>query len=269
MTTLAPLSQGLPGAQAPHGHRIGIDVGGTGIKYAVVDTTDGTLAGPLRQIPTPQPATPGAVADLLAQLVVELTAEAADPQPALPVGVALPAIIRHGVARSAANIDRGWIGLDANALFARRLRRRTQVINDADAAGLAEVRYGAGRGSTGVVLVITLGTGIGSALFVEGRLLPNTELGHLEIGGFPAETRASAVARELEGLDWKDYAGRLQQYLSHVEFLFSPDLIIVGGGISARCRDFLPHLDLRTRIIPAELRNAAGVVGAAVHGLQC
>jgi len=175
--------------------------------------------------------------------------------------------VQHGTTRSAANIDPGWIGLEADRFLAERLGCGAAVLNDADAAGLAEYRFGAGRGAPGVVLVVTLGTGIGSALFVDGRLVPNTELGHLEIDGTKAEARASAVARERDGVGWLEYAERLQRYLAHVEFLFSPDLVIVGGGISARSTDFLPHLDLRAQVVPAELRNAAGVVGAALHAL--
>lgn len=246
------------------GHRLGIDVGGTGIKYGVVDLAEGRPAGPIAQAATPRPASPEAIATVLAEVVTGLPGEPG-PYADAAVGIALPAVVHHGIARSAANIDPGWIGLDAKAFLAERLGRRVEVVNDADAAGLAEVRYGAARGVEGVVLVITLGTGIGSAMFVDGKLVPNTELGHLEVGGSKAEARASALAREREGLGWEAYAVRLQRYLAHLESLFSPDLIVVGGGISARSEDFLPLLDLRTRIVPAGLRNAAGVVGAAAY----
>lgn len=267
LSPLEPVPAGSSGSSR-RGYRIGIDIGGTGIKYGIVDTADGTVVGPVLHVPTPRPATPEAIADALAPLVAELSAGETGPPSDAPVGVALPAIVQHGTARSAANIDESWIGLDTDRFLTERLGRRTTVLNDADAAGLAEFRFGAGHGVPGVVLVLTLGTGIGSALIVDGRLVPNLELGHLEIGGVKAETRASAVARERDGLDWTEYAGRLQQYLAHVEFLFSPDLIIIGGGISARSADFLPHLDLRATVIPAELQNAAGVVGAALQGLE-
>ncbi|MGQ1799041.1 polyphosphate--glucose phosphotransferase [Kocuria oceani] len=253
-----------------HRHHIGIDLGGTMIKYAVVDTAEGTLTTPLLQLPTPVPVTPPAVAEAFGTLIHQLSSRPHAPHPGASVGVALPAIIRRGIACSAANIDEAWIDLDVERFLTDRLDRPVHVLNDADAAGLAEARYGAGQGDagrpvTGTVLVITLGTGIGSALFVDGKLVPNLELGHLELGGVKAETQASAVARERENLDWPAYAGRLQQYLAHLEFLFSPDLIIVGGGISARHEDFLPHLCLDTPIVPAQLRNTAGVIGAARH----
>lgn len=248
-----------------HRHHIGVDIGGTRIKYSTVDMADGTLTTPVLQHPTPDPATPDAVAGQLELLVAELSEAASAPDPEASVGVALPTILRRGVACSAANIDDAWIGLDAHRFLTERLGRTVQVINDADAAGLAEVRYGAGRGSTGTVLVITLGTGIGSALIVDGKLVPNLELGHLELHGADAEVRASALAREREDLDWPVYAERLQEYFSHLEFLFSPDLIIVGGAISAQHEQFLPRLRLDTRVVPAELRDAAGIIGAARH----
>jgi polyphosphate glucokinase len=252
------------------GHHIGIDIGGTTIKYATVDTATGTLTTPLSHVPTPVPATPAAVADTLTEVLEDPAGGAQAPLPEAGLGVAVPAIVRDGITCSAANIDLAWIDLDVQQFLTDRLDRTTHVLNDADAAGLAEARHGAGRTSVGralpgTVLVITLGTGIGSALIVNGRLVPNLELGHLEIDGFDAETRASALAREREGLDWTAYAERLQRYFSHLEFLLSPDLIIVGGGISACHPEFLPHLQLRTRIIPAQLRNAAGIIGAARH----
>lgn len=242
--------------------RLGIDVGGTAIKYGVVDTAAGTVLGPVRQVPTPQPATPAAVADALAAVVAEVRGD--HPGLDAPVGVAFPAVIRNGIALSAANISAEWLGLDVNALLGDRLGCPVRVSNDADAAGLAEAAHGAGHGAGGVVLVLTLGTGIGSALVADGRLVPNFELGHLELGGTKAETKASAVARERHGLDWAAYAERLQEYLAHVEFLLSPDLMILGGGISVRHSEFLPLLSLRTPVVPALLANRAGVVGAAL-----
>lgn len=243
---------------------VGIDVGGTFIKGAVIDLATGMPVGAVHRLPTPAGGTPDAVAGVLDKLVIALAAGKPGRQGGA-VGVAIPSIVQDGVARSAANMDEGWIGLDAEAYLGARLGLPVSVVNDADAAGLAEVRYGAGRDRQGVVLVLTLGTGIGSALIVDGGLVPNFELGHLEVGGFKAETRASAVAREREGLSWPEYADRLQQYLAHVEFLFSPDLVIIGGGISACSEQYLPRLSLRTPVIPAGLENSAGVVGAALH----
>ena len=248
-----------------HRHHIGVDVSGTRITYSTVDMADGALTTPVLQRPTPEPATPEAVAAQLELVVAELSGTPSAPDPEASVGVALPTILRQGVACSAANIDDAWIGLDVRRFLTGRLGRTVQVINDADAAGLAEVRYGAGRGSTGTVLLITLGTGIGSALIVDGKLVPNLELGHLELRGVDAEVRASALARERDGLDWPGYAERVQEYLAHLEFLFSPDLIIVGGAVSAQHDLFLPRLRLDTRVVPAELRDAAGVIGAARH----
>jgi polyphosphate glucokinase len=244
---------------------IGIDVGGTAIKAGVVDIDSGAVTGPTLQVPTPRSAGPNAVAALIADLVHDLSAGADRPHPGSPIGVALPAVIQHGVARSAANIDKSWIGVKADSLLAERTGRPVHVLNDADAAGLAEVHFGAGQDAAGTILVVTLGTGIGSALFVDGRLLPNTELGRVELDGCVAESIASAVARERHGIEWDEYGQRLQRYLAYLESLFAPDLIIVGGGISVRSEHFLPHLNLRCPIIPAQLRNAAGLAGAALR----
>ncbi|MDN3481664.1 ROK family protein [Arthrobacter sp. APC 3897] len=244
---------------------IGIDIGGTGIKGGIVDLAKGKLIGDRYRIPTPQPATPEAVAGVVAQIVEELSSRKGGPGPDVPVGVTFPAIIQHGIARSAANVDDSWIDTDVDTLLTKALGRDVQVMNDADAAGLAEARYGAGRGVDGTVLVITLGTGIGSALIYKGTLIPNAELGHLEIDGYDAESKASASAREREDISWEEYAQRLQRYFSHVEFLFSPDLFVVGGGISKRSEDFLPLLNLRTPLVTANLKNNAGIVGAALQ----
>lgn len=244
---------------------IGIDIGGTGIKGGIVDLAKGKLIGDRYRIPTPQPATPEAVAGVVAQIVEELSARKGGPGPDVPVGVTFPAIIQHGIARSAANVDDSWIDTDVDTLLTKALGRDVQVMNDADAAGLAEARYGAGREVDGTVLVITLGTGIGSALIYKGTLIPNAELGHLEIDGYDAESKASASAREREDISWEEYAQRLQRYFSHVEFLFSPDLFVVGGGISKRSEDFLPLLNLRTPLVTANLKNNAGIVGAALQ----
>ncbi|MDI3196123.1 ROK family protein [Pseudarthrobacter sp. AL07] len=244
---------------------VGLDIGGTGIKGGLVDVSSGELLGSGLQVPTPVPATPGSIINTIAEMIRHLESSPSAPPPSTPIGVALPAIVQRGLVRSAANIDPSWIGLDVERFMSERLDRPVKAINDADAAGLAEARYGAGRGNSGTVLVITLGTGIGSALIVGQELVPNLELGHLEIDGFKAESRASAVAREREDLSWPDYSERLQRYLAHLEFLVSPDLIIVGGGISARSEDFVPRLNLRTPVVPARLRNTAGTVGAAAQ----
>jgi polyphosphate glucokinase len=244
---------------------IGIDIGGTGIKGGLVDLKKGKLVGDRLRVPTPQPSTPEAVAEVVAHVVAELSKRPDAPAADSPVGVTFPGIIQHGVVHSTANVDRAWLNLDIDALLTARLGRPVEVINDADAAGLAEARYGAGAGVAGTVLVITLGTGIGSAFIFDGKLVPNAELGHLEIDGFDAESKASAVARERDGLSWTEYSVLLQRYFSHVEFLFSPELFIVGGGISKRADEYLPHMSLRTPIVPAELKNDAGIVGAAIE----
>jgi polyphosphate glucokinase len=237
------------------GTAIGVDIGGSGIKGAPVDLESGEFAAERVRIDTPQPATPDAVAPIVAE-IVEQCGDA-------PIGVAFPAVVQHGVARTAANVDESWIGTDVQALLREATGRDVLVVNDADAAGLAEARWGAAKGHPGVVIVTTLGTGIGSALLLDGKLVPNTELGHLEIDGHDAETRAAESARDREDLSWEQWAKRLQRYYSVVENLFWPDLFVVGGGISKKHAKFLPLLDLRTPIVPAELRNAAGIVGAA------
>lgn len=243
-------------------HVLGIDIGGSGIKGAPVDLDKGELTQERRRIDTPEGASPDDVVDVVLELV-EGFADAVDK--GSPVGIAVPAAVQRGVVRTAANIDQSWIDTDADALFTDKLGREVHVVNDADAAGVAEMQFGAGREQKGVVLLTTLGTGIGSALFVDGVLVPNTELGHLEIDGHDAETRAASSAREREDLSWKDWAKRLQRYYETVEALLWPDLIIVGGGISKKADRFLPLLELRAPIVAAELRNQAGIVGAAWH----
>ena len=240
---------------------LGIDIGGSGVKGAPVDLEVGDWATERLKIETPQPATPEAVIEVVAQ-IAEHFAEATGDS---PVGVTIPGIVRHGVVGSAANIDPSWVGTDAQAEISERLGRPVSVLNDADAAGVAELHFGAAKDAPGLVLVATLGTGIGSALLVDGVLVPNTELGHLEIDGHNAESRASAAAKTREDLSYKDWAVRLQRYFSHVERLFSPDLIVVGGGISRKSEKFLPLLDLQAPIIPAQLLNRAGIIGAAWH----
>ncbi|GAA3625494.1 ROK family protein [Kineosporia mesophila] len=238
----------------------GIDIGGSGIKGAPVDLTAGRFAADRLRIPTPSPSTPGAVADVVAQIVESF----ADESGTGPVGVTFPAVIQHGIARTAANVDDAWIDTDVDTLFSARLGRSVHVVNDADAAGVAEARFGAAKNTKGLVIVATLGTGIGSAVLLDGRLVPNTELGHLEIDGHDAEHRAADSAREREDLSWEKWAHRLQTYFRTVENLFWPDLFVIGGGVSKKSAKFLPLLDIRTPIVPAELLNDAGIIGAAV-----
>lgn len=243
----------------------GIDVGGTGIKGGIVDLSTGRLVGERQRTATPKPATPAAVAATVTEVLQVLQRRRIAPADA-PVGIAVPAIVHHGVARSAANIDPGFIGTDLVELFTGRLGRAVSVLNDADAAGVCEAAFGAGRGVAGSVLLLTLGTGIGSALLFDGRLVPNFELGHLQFKGREAEHRASASARKREGLSWPEYAQRLNEFLEHVQFLFSPELIILGGGISKQPQDFMPLLELDTKVVPAEHANNAGIIGAALRG---
>ncbi|WP_288800241.1 polyphosphate--glucose phosphotransferase [uncultured Arsenicicoccus sp.] len=238
---------------------LGIDVGGSGIKGAPVDLETGEFAAERVRIPTPEESTPEAVADVIAQIIDELD----EVGPDAPVGITVPGVVTHGVVRSAANIDKRWLDCDADKLFTERLGRDVHVVNDADAAGVAEVRYGAARGKDGFVILTTLGTGIGIALIHDGVLIPNAELGHLELDGRDAETRASNGVREAKELSWEEWAERLQRYYSHLENLLWPDLFVVGGGVSKKSKKFLPLLDLRTPIIPATLLNSAGIVGAA------
>jgi polyphosphate glucokinase len=239
---------------------LGIDVGGSGVKAAPVQLKRGVLQARRKRVPTPQPATPKAVADAVEQLVNAFKWNGA-------VGCTVPARVRHGVVETASNISHDWIGTDASELLSDRLGRHVAVLNDADAAGLAEMRFGAGRGCDGVCLVLTFGTGIGSALFARGRLVPNTELGHLHLEGRIAEHVAASAARERDDLTWADWAtNRVQPYLSRVEFLLAPDLIIIGGGVSRpeRWAQFGPILRTHAKLAPAALGNEAGIVGAAL-----
>ena len=241
-----------------HPDALGIDIGGSGIKGATVDLDEGAFASDRLRIPTPDEATPEAVCD-----VVEQIANHFDVQKRTPVGITVPGVVRRGVVHTAANIDRSWIGVNAEELFSTRLDRPVHLVNDADAAGVAELRYGAAKGRAGVVILTTLGTGIGSALLIDGRLAPNSELGHLEIDGHVAEHRAASAVIAREDLSMKEWAQRLQVYYTHVESLLWPDLFVVGGGVSKRADAFLPLLDLSTEIVPAKLKNKAGIIGAA------
>lgn len=239
-------------------HPIGIDFGGSGIKAAPVDLARGAFVVDRERIPTPVPSTPEAVAEVMDELVNRF------PDSTGPVGVTIPGVVRSGVVHSAANIDKAWKGTDADALLTARLGRDVHVVNDADAAGVAELRYGAAKGASGLVVLTTLGTGIGSALLYDGVLVPNSELGHLEIDGHVAEKRAAASIMTNENLTWEEYADRLTTYYRTLEKLFSPDLFVVGGGISKDAAHFLHLVDIDTRIVPATLQNRAGIIGAAV-----
>lgn len=238
---------------------IGIDIGGTGIKGAVVNLKSGSLIGERVRHETPQGGKPKDIAKVVAQLISQLP----DAKPDMLVGICFPAIVRNGITLSAANVSKEWIGLDADALFTAELGRPVHVINDADAAGVAEIKFGAGKDVDGLVIMTTLGTGIGTALFINGKLVPNAELGHLEIQGVDYEGKASFAAKERENLNWAEWADRLQTYYATLEALFTPDLFIVGGGVSKHHEEFLPKLKLNAPIIPALKRNNAGILGAA------
>ena len=240
-------------------HPLGIDIGGSGIKGAPVDLAKGQFAKDRLRFENPKRSTPDAVV----YIVVQIAEHFADDTGDSPIGVTLPAVVTNGVVRTAANIDPAWIGTDARKLLSDRLGRPVTVVNDADAAGLGELEFGAARNAGGLVLVSTLGTGIGSALFYDGVLVPNSELGHLEIDGRDAEQRASSSVKDDKNLSWQEWADRLQRYFSHVEDLLWPDLIVVGGGISRKADKFLPLLHLRAPIVAAELQNSAGIIGAA------
>jgi polyphosphate glucokinase len=237
---------------------LGIDIGGSGIKAAPVDVTTGALSAPRVKVATPRPALPDPIAEAVKGLVAGFGWTG-------PAGIAFPGVVIGGVTHTAANLDPAWIGLDARALFAKATGLTVSLLNDADAAGVAEVKFGAAAGQDGTVLLLTFGTGIGSALFTDGVLVPNTEFGHIEIRGKDAEERASERARGLHDLSWGKWAGRVDDYLAHVEALVSPSLFIIGGGISRKSDKFLPLLtSVRAKIVPAALHNDAGIVGAAM-----
>lgn len=239
----------------------GLDIGGSGVKGAPVDVDTGTMLTERMRIPTPQPAAPDAVIATAVEVIRHFGWTG-------PIGCGFPAVVKQGVVHTAANIAPEWIGLDVRSGLQQALEAESvQVINDADAAGMAEMRYGAGQGVDGVVLMVTLGTGIGTALFVKGVLVPNTELGHIEIRGKEAERRAADSVRERKGLSWKEYAERVDEYLAAMNRLLWPDLIIVGGGVSKDADQFLPRLKTPTWIVPAQLLNNAGIVGAALAAI--
>src|SRR5918999_441136 len=236
----------------------GVDIGGSGIKGCTVDLAEGQLVGERIRVDTPQPSTPDSVYAVVAELVGQFGWEE-------QVGVTFPGVMKKGVAHTAANVDKSWIGTDIDADLEQLLPGGpVQTLNDADAAGLAEMRYGAGRDKDGVVLLLTFGTGIGSALFVNGHLVPNTEFGHIQVDGEDGERRASAAAREREELSYPEWAARVDRYLDVLEAGVWPDLIIVGGGVSKKAHKWVPLLSTRTPVVPAELLNDAGIVGAAL-----
>ena len=236
----------------------GVDIGGSGIKGAPVDLTTGTFTEERLRVETPVPSDPEHVAEVVAEIVQHFGWTG-------PVGITFPAVVTHGVTRSAANVDKAWIDTDADSVLEKRLGMPAFLVNDADAAGVAEARYGAAKDHEGFVIMITLGTGIGSAFLIGGRLVPNTELGHLELDGYDAETRASDAARTREGLDWEEWAKkRLRPYFRHVENLFWPVLFVVGGGVSKKADKWMAHVKARTPMVPAALKNDAGIVGAAL-----
>ncbi len=235
----------------------GIDIGGSGMKGAVVDLTSGILEGRRERIKTPRPATPTPMADVVARLVEGHDWDG-------PLGVTFPGVVRSGRIETAANLDSAWIGVQADELFSAATDNDVVVLNDADAAALAEAAFGAAKGRSGVIMVLTFGTGIGSAVIHDGHLLPNTELGHLELDGAVAEDRAAARIRKEESLDWEEWSARVERYLRHLELLFSPDLFVIGGGISKHPAKWRRHIDISTEIVPAALANGAGIVGAAL-----
>jgi polyphosphate glucokinase len=237
---------------------IGIDIGGTGIKGALVDTKSGKLLTDRIRMETPEGGRPDDISKVVASIVRELRADKD-----APVGICFPAVVQHGVSKSAANVSKEWIDYDADAHFTETLGRKVHMLNDADAAGYAEAKFGAARKQRGLTIMTTLGTGIGTALLYDGKLIPNAELGHLPLNGIDAEKLAAFSAKERENLTWEAWAERLQGYYSLLEALLVPDLFIVGGGVSKEHENFLPLLKLKTPIIPAELRNSAGIIGAA------
>jgi polyphosphate glucokinase len=237
---------------------LGIDIGGSGIKAAPVDLATGKMTADRFRLDTPMPPKPNAVAEVIAEISAHF-------QWKDRIGCGYPGIVRHGVTHTAANLHKQWIGLNSEALFEKATGCDVRVINDADAAGLAEMSFGAGRDHhKGVVLMITFGTGIGTAVFLNGVLLPNTEFGHVELDGKDAEKRSSAAVRDRKNLSWEEWGGRVNRVLQHLEFLFSPDLVILGGGVSKDYKEFFPYIYLNAKLVPAEMRNQAGIVGAAL-----
>jgi len=242
---------------------IGIDVGGSGIKAAVVDVELGRFRSDRLRVPTPNPSTPEAVIASMDRLVHRL-ARSAGIGPSTPVGVGVPGVTMGGVVLTAANIDKEWIDFHLVERLSRALSRPVAIVNDADAAGMAEMRFGVGKDAKGVVIFLTLGTGVGSGTFLDGKLLPNTEFGQMEIRGRAAERRSASAARIRRGLSWKAWAADLDEHLNAIDAIMWPDLMILGGGVSKNADRFLPRLTVRCPVVPAELRNDAGIIGAAI-----
>ena len=241
---------------------LGIDVGGSSVKAGLVDVEAGRVSGELISAATPRPSPPQALMPVIAGLAARL------PGPSGMVGIAFPSVVKHGIVRTAANIDASWIGTDGAALAARTLGRPAMLLNDADAAGVAEMRWGAGRGTSGIVIMVTLGTGIGTALFCDGKLYPNTELGHMELNGMDAEKWASARVRTAEKLDFPAWVARVNEYLKRLHDLLWPDLFILGGAVSERFAEFGPLLRSDAQLRPAHFAGQAGVVGAAMAAAE-
>ena len=236
---------------------LGIDIGGSGVKGAIVNTKKGKLITGRYRIPTPQPATPEAVAEVIKKIARHFDWDG-------PIGAGFPGVMQQGIARTAANVDKSWIDKDLNKLFSNATGCRVHVVNDADAAGMAEAKFGAGKGEKGTIMLITVGTGLGTVIFTNGRLVPNLEFGHVILNGMDAETYTSDAARKRDKLDWKSWAGRFNEYLLYIEALFWPDKIIIGGGASKRPENFFPYLTVKAKVVPARLKNEAGIVGAAM-----
>jgi polyphosphate glucokinase len=257
MTVSAVPDPSLESAVEPGSTAFGVDIGGTGIKGGVVNLADGTLIGERFRLDTPQPATPEAVSHTVGEIARQFDYEG-------PFGCAFPGVVTHGTVHTAANVDESWVGVSLVDAVSGQVPGPVTALNDADAAGLAEVRYGAGQGHPGLIIVVTFGTGIGTALIHDGVLIPNAELGHIEIDGHDAETRAAASARDREGLNWEQWSKRANRYLSHLENLLWPELFIFGGGITKNPHKWVPHLKTRTPVKVAAMRNNAGIVGAAL-----
>jgi polyphosphate glucokinase len=236
---------------------LGIDIGGSGVKGAIVDTKKGELLTDRYRIPTPQPATPEAVAKVISKITKHFDWKG-------PVGAGYPGVIQHGIARTAANVDNSWIDMNLNNLFSKATGCVVHVVNDADAAGMAEVKFGAGKGKKGTLLLVTVGTGLGTVIFSNGMLVPNLEMGHILLHGADAELYATDAARKNNDLDWDTWAGRFNEYLLRMEELVWPDLIIIGGGASKKGDKFFHHLTTKAPVVPAMLMNEAGIVGAAM-----
>jgi polyphosphate glucokinase len=242
---------------------IGVDVGGSGIKTAVVDVDEGRFVSERLRVPTPDPSTPDKVSASISRLVKRLVKDNGL-DPSVPVGVGLPGVVLGGVLKTAANIDPGWVDYPVTQALGKALKRPVTIANDADAAGIAEMRFGLGRDRSGVVVFLTLGTGVGSAVFIDGKLVPNAEFGQMEIRGRPAERRSAAAARTRRGLSWKAWASDLDEHLHRIDELVWPELILLGGGVSKNADKYVPRLTVRPPVVPAQLRNDAGIIGAAV-----